>query len=159
MEELLKKLVYGGIGLANVAADKLNETLDELVEKGKLSDSEAKQVADDFFTKTEARRDEFEEKLRSVGEEIVNRLDFLKNVDFMDINKRLEELETRLTKERKQVEKKVREVVVEGVDAVAEGAKAVEKAAKDVKKTVNKRPTAKSTRTKAKGAEVVKDAK
>ena len=45
MENPLKQFLYAGIGLASLTTEKVQSTLDELVEKGKISDSEAKKVA------------------------------------------------------------------------------------------------------------------
>ena len=57
MEETLKKIVYAGVGLAAQATEKFESTVDELIAKGKLSDKEGKKIVDDFFSKTEKKKD------------------------------------------------------------------------------------------------------
>jgi polyhydroxyalkanoate synthesis regulator phasin len=50
--ELLKNFIYAGVGLASVTADKTKETIDDLVEKGMISDTEGKKLIDDFLEST-----------------------------------------------------------------------------------------------------------
>jgi len=47
--ELLKNFVYAGVGLAALTSDKVKETVEDLVEKGKISDTEGKKIIEDFF--------------------------------------------------------------------------------------------------------------
>ena len=61
--ELLKNFIYAGVGLATVTAEKAKETIDDLVEKGMISDTEGKKIIEDFFNSTEEKRKEFEKKI------------------------------------------------------------------------------------------------
>jgi polyhydroxyalkanoate synthesis regulator phasin len=54
MEDLFKKLLYAGAGLAVTAKESLDKSIDELVEKGKISDTEGRRIVDNFFEKTES---------------------------------------------------------------------------------------------------------
>ena len=76
MEETLKKIVYAGVGLAAQATEKFESTVDELIAKGKLSDKEGKKIVDDFFKKTEKKKDEFEGKIKSSTDEIFSKFKF-----------------------------------------------------------------------------------
>ena len=46
MIELLKKTMFAGVGLAVVTKEKVLESLEELVEKGKLTQEEAADLSD-----------------------------------------------------------------------------------------------------------------
>lgn len=96
--ELLKNFIYAGVGLASVTAEKVKETVEDLVEKGKISDTEGKKIIDDFFQSTESTKDEFEGKLKKLGDNISSSFDFLKrdNAEVDALKKRIEELEAKL---------------------------------------------------------------
>ena len=99
-DNLFKKVVYAGVGLASVAAEKIEETVNDLVDKGKLSDNEGKKIVDDFFKNTEVKTAEFEEKLKDVVKNVVTKFDFLKRDDVEGLKKRIEELEAELAKNK-----------------------------------------------------------
>lgn len=101
MEDLFKKLLYAGAGLAVTAKESLDKSIDELVEKGKISDTEGRRIVDNFFEKTESRKQEFEEKLTKVTEEIANKMNYVKKTDVDALVKRVEELEAKLAESKK----------------------------------------------------------
>lgn len=103
MEDVFKKVLYAGAGLAAMAAEKVEATVDELVEKGKISDKEGKKIIEDFFKNTESKKEEFESKLKDVTEDVVSRFDFVgKNKTIKDMAERIEKLEAELNKSAKR---------------------------------------------------------
>jgi len=106
--EILKNFVYAGVGLASLTTDKVKETVEDLVEKGKISDTEGKKIVEDFFKSTESKKEEFESKLKSLGDTISSKFDFIKsNTEEVDsLKKRIEELEKELAKTAKENTKK-----------------------------------------------------
>lgn len=105
--ELLKNFVYAGVGLASLTTDKVKETVEDLVEKGKISDTEGKKIIEDFFKSTESKKDEFESKLKSLGDNISSKFEFLKGDDneVDALKKKIEELEAKLAKATKPAKK------------------------------------------------------
>lgn len=93
MEETLKKLVYAGVGFAAQATEKFETAVNDLVKKGKLSDKEGKKIVDDFFKKTEKKKDDFESKFKNITEEIVAKFNFAKQADLEALSKRVAKLE------------------------------------------------------------------
>ncbi len=98
--ELLKNFVYAGVGLATLTTDKVKETVEDLVEKGKISDTEGKKIIEEFFKSTESKKDDFESKMKSLGDNISSKFDFLKKEDdeVATLKNRIEELESKLKK-------------------------------------------------------------
>jgi len=98
MEETLKKIVYAGVGLAAQATEKFESTVDELIAKGKLSDKEGKKIVDDFFKKTEKKKDEFEGKIKSSTDEIFSKFKFAQENELKDLRAKVAKLEKEVSK-------------------------------------------------------------
>ncbi|GAB4403093.1 MAG: hypothetical protein OHK0039_01800 [Bacteroidia bacterium] len=96
MDELLKKFLYTGVGLVSLTAEKLQEAVDDLVGKGKLSEKEGKKILDDFFNTTEAKRADFESKMREAAESVMDRLNFTPKSEYDALLQRVQELEAKL---------------------------------------------------------------
>lgn len=96
MEETIKKMVYAGVGLAAQATEKFEKTVTDLVKKGKISDKEGKKIVDDFFSKTEKKKDNFESKFKSTTEEIIEKFNFATKKDVSKLKKKIEQLEKQL---------------------------------------------------------------
>ncbi len=70
MEDAFKKFLYAGVDLAAEVSSKFEDGVKELIEKGKISDVEGKKLVDDLFSKTEARKEEFEAKYNEIKEKV-----------------------------------------------------------------------------------------
>lgn len=102
--ESLKNIIYAGVGLASSTSEKVKETINDLVEKGKISDTEGKRIIDDFFKTTESTKEEFEAKVKSVSDKISNTFDFKgKKEDkvIASLEKKIAELEKQLAEAKK----------------------------------------------------------
>ena len=98
MEDLFKKFVYTGVGLVSLTADKLQKSIDKLIDEEKISEKEGKKIVDDFFKKTESKKQEFEKQLQAVTEEVVKKFDFSKAKEILELNKRVRVLENKVSK-------------------------------------------------------------
>ncbi|WP_044204766.1 phasin family protein [Flammeovirga sp. OC4] len=76
MEELLKKLVYTGVGITAFTIEKIQEVVDKLVAEEKLTVEEGKKIVDEFVDSTEAKKSEFEEQLKTLAEKFTSSLNF-----------------------------------------------------------------------------------
>lgn len=103
MEDLLKKVLFAGVGLAASAAEKVEQVVSELIEKGKLNDLEGKRIVDagksiidDFFKNTDFKREDFEEKFKRATDEVVNTFHYARQRDLEAVLARLEVIEEKL---------------------------------------------------------------
>ena len=104
--EMVKNMVYAGVGLATMTTEKVKESIDELVEKGRISDTEGKKIVDDFFLSTEKRREEFETKFKSVSDKVAEKFEFLnKEKEIQALNDRIQSLEIELAKAKASAKK------------------------------------------------------
>ncbi|MDH3709091.1 MAG: hypothetical protein OER04_04340 [Cyclobacteriaceae bacterium] len=98
MEDLFKKFVYTGVGLVSLTAEKLQKSIDTLVEEEKISEKEGKKIVNDFFKKTESKKKDFEKQLQKITEEVVKKFDFSKAKEILELNKRVRVLENKVSK-------------------------------------------------------------
>ena len=100
MENPLKNFLYAGIGLASVTSEKVQNSLNELVEKGKISDSEAREVVDDVFENLNGKAEDFEDKLGGVVKKVAEKLNYIKRDDYDNLLKRVKDLEATVAKSK-----------------------------------------------------------
>jgi polyhydroxyalkanoate synthesis regulator phasin len=98
MEDLFKKFVYTGVGLVSLTADKLQKSIDTLVDENKITSEEGKKIVDDFFKKSEAKKEEFEDQLKKVTEEVINKFQIPRNKEVEALQKRVAALEAKIGK-------------------------------------------------------------
>lgn len=73
MEDMFKKVFYAGVGLVAMAAEKVEATVKDLVDKGKISELDGKKILEDFFKSTEHKKEEFEERIKRATEDVVTK--------------------------------------------------------------------------------------
>ncbi len=56
MEDLFKKFLYTGVGIVSTTAEVLQRSVDEWIEKGKISEDEGKKIVDEFMNDASSRK-------------------------------------------------------------------------------------------------------
>lgn len=92
LQETLKKYFYSGVGLAAHTADVVQKSVNELVRKGKVSETDGKRIVSEAIKKAEARRPEIEAKYN----EAVHKFVKLSSAEVGKLQKRIEKLESQL---------------------------------------------------------------
>jgi polyhydroxyalkanoate synthesis regulator phasin len=143
MDELVKKFLYTGVGLAALTAEKLQETVDEMVGKGKVSKDEGKKIVDDFVDKVENQRGDFEKRWQEMVDNFTSSVNFPKLAtqdDLAEITRRLDAIEAKVEAG----------TAAEVQAAVAKNAAAAEKKLPATGETTGTKTAAKKTATRAK---------
>ncbi|MCH2045100.1 MAG: hypothetical protein MK212_13360 [Saprospiraceae bacterium] len=104
MENIFKKVLFTGVGLVTSATERLQRTVDELVERGKMSEDEGKKVVEDVVKNTEAAKGEYENWFRKIVESTVEKMGLSKNEANTKFEKRLKRLEVKVGLLAKEVE-------------------------------------------------------
>jgi len=99
MKELLKNVVYAGVGAAFLTRDKIEEVRGELVNKGKLSKDEGKEFVEDLIKKSESAKDQLELWLNRQVEDRVKQLDLATSDEVADLRRKIEELQIIISKQ------------------------------------------------------------
>ncbi len=102
--EAIKNIVYAGVGLASTATEKVKQSIEDLVEKGKISDTEGKRIIDDIFKTTEHTKEEIDNKVKTITDKITSTFDFKgkKDTKVVDaLEKKIADLEKQLADAKK----------------------------------------------------------
>lgn len=98
MKEMLKNVVYAGIGAAFLTKEKVEDLTKDLVEKGKMSQEEGKQFVDDLLRKSEKAKDQLELWINKRVEDRVNQLNLATKDELAELQRKIEELQVALNK-------------------------------------------------------------
>ena len=98
MKDLLKNVVYAGVGAAFLTKDKIEEVRSELVNKGKLTKDEGKEFVNDLIKKSESAKDQLELWLNRQVEDRVRQLDLATSDEVADLRRKVEELQVAINK-------------------------------------------------------------
>jgi polyhydroxyalkanoate synthesis regulator phasin len=103
MIEALKNMFYIGAGAAFLTKEKLEELKTELVEKGKVSQEEGKQLIDEMFKKSDEVKQQLEQKIQDAINDQLKKKNVATADDIAALKSQIEELkamlETKTTEE------------------------------------------------------------
>ncbi len=88
---MLKDLVYLGVGSALLAKERVEEELNKLVEKGKLSKEDAKKLVEKAKERGEAEEEKIKQELKETLKEVLTELGVATKEDIEALKKSLEE--------------------------------------------------------------------
>jgi polyhydroxyalkanoate synthesis regulator phasin len=93
MKEMLKNLVYAGIGAAFLTKEKIEELKGDLIEKGKMSQEEGKQFVDDLLRKSEKAKDQLDLWINKRVEDRIQQLNLATKDEIAELQRKIEELQ------------------------------------------------------------------
>lgn len=99
MIELFKKTLWAGVGLAVVTKDKILEALDDLVQKGKLTQDEAVAMTDKIVAEGEAETEKAKVEAGKLFNEMLHRANVVTSDQLKELEARVQDLEGRLHRE------------------------------------------------------------
>jgi polyhydroxyalkanoate synthesis regulator phasin len=99
MIDLFKKAVAAGIGVAVITKEKVQTTLDELVEKGKLSAADAQQLGDRILAEGEAETEKAKVEVNKFFNDLLHKANLVTKEDLAALETRVRDLEGRWSRE------------------------------------------------------------
>ncbi|MGI6657258.1 MAG: phasin family protein [Desulfobulbus sp.] len=99
MKELLKNVLYTGVGAAFLTKEKIEELKNDLTDRGRMSQEEGKQFVDDLLNRSEKAREQLEAWIDKRVEERVARLNLATKDELAELRTRLDRIEDALSKE------------------------------------------------------------
>ncbi len=98
MKEMLKNVLYAGIGAAFLTKEKIEELKADLIEKGKLSQEEGKQFVDELLRKSEKAKDQLDLWINKRVEDRIDQLNLATKDEIAELRRKIEELQVALNK-------------------------------------------------------------
>jgi len=98
MKDLLKNVLYAGVGAAFLTKEKIEDLKGELIDKGKMTGEEGKQFVDDLIRKSEKAKDELELWINQRVEERIKQLNIATSDEVADLKRKVEELQVAINK-------------------------------------------------------------
>merc|ERR1711933_315560 len=96
MENVIKKLLYTSLGIVAATTERVQRSIDDLVEKGKLSEEEGKKVVDDVLKNSENKKGEYEGRLKKLVDGALAKINLPQNDTHDKLEKRIKSLEVKL---------------------------------------------------------------
>ncbi len=93
MDDFIQRMLQTGVGLASAAAERLEDTVKDLIKDGKLSTDEGKRIVSDFMNDTKEQRSFMNSKVASVREQVKEKLDLPTSKEVKKLKKRIKKLE------------------------------------------------------------------
>jgi len=98
MKEMLKNVVYAGIGAAFLTKEKVEDLSRDLIEKGKMSQEEGKQFVDDLIRKSEKAKDQLDLWINKRVEDRINQLNLATKDEIAELQRKIEELQVAMNR-------------------------------------------------------------
>ena len=92
MNELIKKTLLTGLGLAFLTKEKIEEMTKEFIEKGKLSEQEGKKLYDELLEKAEESKEDVKKQIETITKDTMKKMNLASRDELQDLEKRLQEL-------------------------------------------------------------------
>lgn len=100
MKEMLKNVLYAGMGAAFLTKEKLEELKNELIEKGKMSQEEGRQMVDDLLLKSEKAKDQLDLWINRQVEARIHQLNLVTKDEIAELQRQVEELQVAMNREK-----------------------------------------------------------
>lgn len=102
MIDLIKKTLTTGLGLAFLTKEKIEDLSKDFVEKGKMSENDAKEFIDELSKRSKEAKERVEGEIEKIVTRTLKKMNLVTREDFRALEKKL----NRLTKAVKEMESK-----------------------------------------------------
>jgi len=97
MLDSIHKMFLAGVGLAAMTKDKIDEHIKELVEKGRLTEKEGREIAEDMLKKSKQAKEDLEKQVEKLVQQTLDTLNVASKEDIEKLTARIEKLEAAKT--------------------------------------------------------------
>ncbi|MEN2993871.1 MAG: hypothetical protein ABDH19_00785 [Thermodesulfovibrio sp.] len=101
LQDLLKNIIFACLGMQEL----LKEFVNDLVKRGKMSESEAGKLINEFISKTEEAKEGFKENLKEIVQKTLQGMNIATKEEVENLKSLVNELNLRIAK----IEEKIKE--------------------------------------------------
>ena len=109
MFDMIKKSVFAGIGALAMTEDKIQELIDEFVQKGEISEKEGESLVKDLQQALDEQRTKFSNMVNEQVKNVLHELDLVTKNDLTDLEKNLKKEFSKIDKRLGKMEKQMKE--------------------------------------------------
>jgi poly(hydroxyalkanoate) granule-associated protein len=92
MKDFIRKSMLVGMGLATVTREKIEETIDELIKKGEMSEKEGKEAIDELVEKSKEMKKDLTEKVENMVSDTLKKLNIPSRDEFQALKDKVERM-------------------------------------------------------------------
>jgi len=93
MKEFIRKGMLFGMGLATATKEKIEETVEEMIKKGEMTEKEGKDAVDDLVKKSKEMKQDLRDKVEQIVADTLKTLNVPTRDEFVDLKDRIARLE------------------------------------------------------------------
>lgn len=87
MEDLFKKFINAGVGFVSLTNERVQKSIDSLVQESKLSEQEGAKIMDDLKKNTDAKRKELEKQAQGLAARLLKTVGVAPNADVEELKR------------------------------------------------------------------------
>jgi polyhydroxyalkanoate synthesis regulator phasin len=95
-EEVAKKALYFGIGLAAYSKEKIEELVKQIIEAGEAKEKDAESLKDELMKRAEEEKKEFEKMIKKEMKKLIKAMGLLTKDDVKALEEKIAALEEKL---------------------------------------------------------------
>jgi len=95
MIELIKKVMFTGLGVASLTKEKVEEIGRDFIEQGKLSQQEGEKLMEELSARADESKQEIKKQIEIRVEEILKKMNLVRLSDLDDLKAQIKELQDR----------------------------------------------------------------
>jgi len=99
---ILEKFFYYSVGFASMSFEKLTHLIQKSIEQDKMSETEGKEILNDYKNKMEEMTKKFDDKLEIFVKNKLNEMRFVKSEDIVELEERIKKIEELINKKQKE---------------------------------------------------------
>lgn len=93
MFELTRKTMLLGMGLATLTREKLKKTINDLIQKGEISEKEGEELVNELIEKSKKYKKDLEGKIEEIVADTLKKLNIPTRDELTELNKKIERME------------------------------------------------------------------
>lgn len=93
MKDFIRKSMLVGMGLATVTREKIEQTIDELIKKGELSEKEGKDAIDELVEKSKEMKKDLADKVEKMVSDTLKKLNIPSRDEFQALKDKVERMD------------------------------------------------------------------
>jgi len=105
METLIKRVLYSSVGLVANTSEKVQKTVNTIMDKDTNAQKQGKKIIDGLFKKTEDRKDVVEDKMKDTFGDLLGKFDLVTQSDYDELLEKVQKLEAEVKGEAKTTRK------------------------------------------------------